>query len=246
RWRHPVRGLLPPAEFIPLIENTGMIRPLTLYVLRKSLQQLSEWNAGGLDLSIAVNLSAHSLLDPALTEQIVEIAREADVPLNKLELELTEGSVMIDPRKSLETMKRLSAMGVRFSIDDFGTGYSSLAYLQKLPVSALKVDKSFVLNMSSSESDSMIVQSTIELGRNLGLMVIAEGVEEKTVWEELDRMNCDFAQGYLLSRPVEAEVLTEMLHARKEPPRLEPNGRIPLGEWHHAPVEPKRALPLRT
>ncbi|MDP9233561.1 MAG: EAL domain-containing protein, partial [Actinomycetota bacterium] len=154
RWQHPLRGLLLPAEFIPLIENTGLIRPLTLYVLRESLKQLHKWNLSELDLSIAVNVSAHSLLDPSFARQVADIAGEEDVPLTKLELELTESSVMVDPARSLETMKRLSAIGVRFSIDDFGTGYSSLAYLQKLPVTALKVDKSFVLNMRSSESNT--------------------------------------------------------------------------------------------
>ncbi|MEA2507446.1 MAG: hypothetical protein QOH48_2064 [Actinomycetota bacterium] len=217
RWNHPQRGLLLPVEFIPLIENTGLIRPLTLFVLQEALRQLHDWNKEGLDLSMAVNVSAHSLLDPSFAGQLSDIAAAAGVPLNKIELELTERSVMLDPAKSLETMNRLSKMGVRFSIDDFGTGYSSLAYLQKLPVTALKVDKSFVLNMSTSESNSMIVQSTIELGRNLGLLVVAEGVEDDQVWQELDRMDCDFAQGYLLSRPVEAEVLTGMLHARKTP-----------------------------
>jgi diguanylate cyclase (GGDEF)-like protein len=217
RWNHPLRGLLMPGDFIPLIENTGLIRPLTLFVLEEALKQLAEWNDEGLDLSMAVNVSAHSLLDPLFAGQVAAIASSTGVPLQKIELELTERSVMIDPAKSLETMNQLSQMGVRFSIDDYGTGYSSLAYLQQLPVTSLKVDKSFVLNMSSNESNSVIVQSTIELGRNLGLLVVAEGVEDDRVWQELDRMNCDFAQGYLLSRPVEADVLTEMLHSRKIP-----------------------------
>ncbi|HEX3328017.1 MAG TPA: EAL domain-containing protein, partial [Actinomycetota bacterium] len=233
RWQHPLRGLLMPAEFIPLIENTGLIRPLTLFVLEEALKQLHDWNASGLDLSMAVNISAHSLLDPSFARQVSDIAAGAGVPLTKLELELTESSVMVDPARSMETMNRLSAMGVRFSIDDFGTGYSSLAYLQKLPVTALKVDKSFVLNMRSSEANTMIVQSTIELGRNLGLQVVAEGVEDHAVWLELDRMHCDYAQGYLLSRPVEAKVLTAMLHSRKCP--AEPDRGAPkpaLSRWH--------------
>jgi diguanylate cyclase (GGDEF)-like protein len=217
RWMHPRRGLLMPGDFIPLIENTGLIRPLTLYVIEEALKQLHEWDKEGLDLSMAVNVSAHSLLDPGFVGQISDIAASTAVPLNKIELELTERSVMLDPARSLETMNELSEMGVRFSIDDYGTGYSSLAYLQKLPVTALKVDKSFVLNMSTSESNSMIVQSTIELGRNLGLQIVAEGVEDDGVWQELDRMDCDFAQGYLLSRPVQAEVLTDMLHERRTP-----------------------------
>jgi diguanylate cyclase (GGDEF)-like protein len=246
RWQHPLRGLLLPAEFIPLIENTGLIRPLTLYVLRESLKQLHKWNLSGLDLSIAVNISAHSLLDPSFARQVADIAAAEDVPLTKLELELTESSVMVDPARSLETMKRLSAIGVRFSIDDFGTGYSSLSYLQKLPVTALKVDKSFVLNMRSSESNTMIVQSTIELGRNLGLQVVAEGVEDRGVWQELDRMHCDYAQGYLLSRPVEAHVLTAMLHSHKSPQGpSEPSAKPPLSRWHRNRQHvPERSLGL--
>jgi diguanylate cyclase (GGDEF)-like protein len=235
RWQHPLRGLLLPAEFIPLVENTGLIRPLTLFVLEESLKQLEEWNREGLDLSIAVNVSAHSLLDPSFATQVSDIAASAGVELSKLELELTESSVMVDPVRSLDTMNLLSEMGVSFSIDDFGTGYSSLAYLQKLPVAALKVDKSFVLNMQSSEANTMIVQSTIELGRNLGLLVVAEGVEDSGVWKELDRMNCDYAQGFLLSRPVEANELTEMLHARKSPSAPgKPPAKLALSRWHRS------------
>jgi diguanylate cyclase (GGDEF)-like protein len=248
RWRHPLRGLLMPGEFIPLIENTGLIRPLTLFVLEDALKQLHEWNLAGLDLSMAVNVSAHSLLDPSFAQQVADIAASVDVPLTKLELELTERSVMIDPMKSLETMNELSEMGVRFSIDDYGTGYSSLAYLQKLPVTALKVDKSFVLNMRTSEANSMIVQSTIELGRNLGLLVVAEGVEDDDVWQELERMNCDFAQGFHLSRPVEATVLTEMLHARKLPATHSVPPEKPRGPARRSrsPKDSKKPLALPT
>jgi EAL domain-containing protein (putative c-di-GMP-specific phosphodiesterase class I) len=211
------------------------------------LKQLHEWNKDGLDLSMAVNVSAHSLLDPAFVGQISDIAASTAVPLNKIELELTERSVMLDPARSLETMNQLSEMGVRFSIDDYGTGYSSLAYLQKLPVTALKVDKSFVLNMSTSESNSMIVQSTIELGRNLGLQIVAEGVEDDGVWQELDRMDCDFAQGYLLSRPVQAEVLTEMLHERRTPrSKQRPSDGIPRPHRRSAVKDQKKAVVLPT
>ncbi|MEA2510367.1 MAG: hypothetical protein QOG21_2449 [Actinomycetota bacterium] len=245
RWQHPLRGLLLPGEFIPLIENTGLIKPLTLYVLEESLKQLHRWSQEGLDLSIAVNVSAHSLLDPSFADQVSDIAASTGVLLDRLELELTESSVMADPVKSLETMNRLAELGVRFSIDDYGTGYSSLAYLQKLPVAALKVDKSFVLNMRSSESNTMIVQSTIELGRNLGLLVVAEGVEDDGVWQELDRMNCDYAQGYHLSRPVEASVLTEMLHARKVPARPSESPAKPaLTRWHQSPSVTEKQLGL--
>jgi diguanylate cyclase (GGDEF)-like protein len=246
RWQHPLRGLLLPGEFIPLVENTGLIRPLTLYVLEESLKQVHKWNAEGLNLSIAVNVSAHSLLDPSFATQVADIAASTGVNLDKLELELTESSVMADPLKSLETMNKLAEWGVRFSIDDYGTGYSSLAYLQKLPVAALKVDKSFVLNMRSSEANAMIVQSTIELGRNLGLLVVAEGVEDDGVWEELDRMNCDYAQGYLLSRPVEASVLTQMLHDRKITTRTaEPPVKPALTRWHPSPSVQEKQVGLR-
>jgi diguanylate cyclase (GGDEF)-like protein len=245
RWQHPLRGLLLPSEFIPLVENTGLIRPLTLFVLKEALKQLHDWNLSGLDLSMAVNVSAHSLLDPSFSRQVADIVADAGVDPNKLELELTESSMMLDPARSLETMTTLSKTGVRFSIDDYGTGYSSLAYLQKLPVTALKVDKSFVLNMRTSESNTMIVQSTIELGRNLGLMVVAEGVEDSSVWQELDRMKCDYAQGYLLSRPVEAAVLTEMLHDRKSAPV--PTGaaeKVALTRWHRSRDVPNKSLGL--
>jgi EAL domain-containing protein (putative c-di-GMP-specific phosphodiesterase class I) len=246
RWQHPTRGLLLPSEFIPLIENTGLIRPLTLFVLKESLKQLREWQRAGLDLTLAVNVSVHSLLDPSFARQVADIAASSGVAAEKLELELTESSVMLDPARSLETMNTLSDIGVRFSIDDYGTGYSSLAYLQKLPVTALKVDKSFVLNMRSSQSNTMIVQSTIELGRNLGLLVVAEGVEDDAVWRQLERMHCDFAQGYLLSRPVEARVLTEMLTARRKspPPPSQPPTKPGLSRWQRSREASKRSLGL--
>jgi EAL domain-containing protein (putative c-di-GMP-specific phosphodiesterase class I) len=207
RWQHPERGLLYPDEFIPLAQHTGLIRPLTLKVLQLALTQCRSWRDEGLELSVAVNLAMRNLLDAQLPDEVVRMLASLKLPADVLELEITESTIMADPMRALAVLERLSQLGVRLAIDDFGTGYSSLGYLKRLPVDEIKIDKSFVLNMSGDENDAAIVRSTIDLGRNLGLEVVAEGVESAEVWDRLADLGCNVAQGYFLSRPKPADEL---------------------------------------
>lgn len=202
RWKHPQRGILPPDQFIRLAEQTGLIKPLTLWVLHSALRQCLAWHREGIELSVAVNLSARNLLDPKLPDQIAEIFKSCAITVDCLELEITESIIMVDPPRAMEVLTRLSKMGIRLSIDDFGTGYSSLSYLKKLPVNAIKIDKSFVLKMATNKDDAVIVGSTIDLAHNLSLKVVAEGVEDLVTWDQLTAMGCDTAQGYYMSRPI--------------------------------------------
>ena len=214
RWQHPERGLVFPDEFIPLAERTGLIRELTLCVLDAALRQARTWQDLGLDLSVSVNLSARDLLDIELPEAIRGLLAKHQVGGDRLELEITESIILADPMRARVVLCRLSEMGIRLAVDDFGTGYSSLAYLKRLPVGEIKIDRSFVMNMELDENDAVIVRSTIDLGRNLGLSVVAEGVESAEIWSDLARLDCDFAQGYFLSRPLPGAALTEWLRAR--------------------------------
>ena len=216
RWSHPVRGLVPPDEFIPLAQKTGVIVPLTFFVLNEAVRQCRTWQLEGLDLCVGVNLSARNLLDVHLPDTVGELLTRWEVPPSLLELEITESTILADPIRAMHVLSRLSGMGVRLAIDDFGTGYSSLAYLKRLPVDELKIDKSFVQGMEDDENDAVIVRSTIDLGRNLGLRVVAEGVESAEAWRQLVGLGCDVAQGYYLSRPVPASELAAWLRARRE------------------------------
>jgi diguanylate cyclase (GGDEF)-like protein/PAS domain S-box-containing protein len=208
RWKHPHRGMIPPDEFIPLAERSGLIRPLTQWVLSTALDQIRQWDQAGFQLSVAVNLSARNLLDAQLPDHLDELLRGTGARPNRLELEITESTIMTDPVRALDILTRLHGMGVPLAIDDFGTGYSSLGYLKRLPVSAVKVDKSFVKNMEANDNDAVIVRSTIELAHNLGLQVIAEGVETSYLWDRLAGLGCDAAQGYYISQPVPADALS--------------------------------------
>ena len=214
RWHHPGRGIVPPDEFIPLAEQTGVIKPLTAWVLDHALAQCRAWCDSGLDLTVAVNLSVRNLLDIHLPEAIGELLRKHELPPAKLELEITESSIVADQVRALDVLGRLDEMGIGLSVDDFGTGYSSLAYLKDLPVRELKIDRKFVNNMTEDGDDAFIVRSTIDLGRNLGLRVVAEGVETQAVWDQLAELGCDTAQGYFLSRPLPAADLTGWLLER--------------------------------
>jgi diguanylate cyclase (GGDEF)-like protein len=214
RWQHPVHGMIPPSDFIPLAERTGTIRDLTWRVLRMALQQNASWMAEGIELPVAVNISARCLLDPELPSRVAELLAQAGVPARLLELELTESTVMADPDLALSILQALDAQGIRLAIDDFGTGYSSMAYLKKLPVHELKIDRTFVTRMDQDVSDAAIVRSSLELARNLSLEVVAEGVETPEVWERLTDLGCDVAQGYYLQRPIPAEELTKWLALR--------------------------------
>jgi len=209
RWDHPVRGNITPEEIIPVAEQTGLIKLLTLWVLERAIRQTAEWRRRGLDIHVAVNLSVWNLHDPDLERQIAHSLDQWELPPERLVLEITESATMADPHHALETLLRLDAMGMRLSIDDFGTGFSSLAYLKKFPVDELKIDKSFVIDTFVDENDAVIVRSTIDLAHNLGLEVVAEGVEEKDVFDMLYVLGCDIAQGHYFSRPLAPAELFE-------------------------------------
>jgi diguanylate cyclase (GGDEF)-like protein len=218
RWQHPERGLLFPDEFVPLAERTGLIKDLTVAVLDASLRQLRDWQEEGLELRVSVNLSARDLLDVELPETVARLLERYAIPPRRLELEITESVILADPMRARLVLNRLSEMGVDLAIDDFGSGYSSLAYLKRLPVRQIKIDRSFVMNMERDDNDAVIVRSTIDLGRNLGLLVVAEGVESEAIWSDLARLDCDLAQGYYLSRPIPAELLAEWIRQRAVDP----------------------------
>jgi len=211
RWQRPEHGLVPPGDFIPLAESTGLIKQISAYVLDTALRQLRGWLDAGLDLTVAVNLSARNLLEGDLPEHVADLLLRRGVPAERLILEITESTIMEDPQHALAVLTRLSEMGVRLAIDDFGVGYSSLSYLKRLPVNEIKIDRSFVANMDSEEGDAFIVRSTIDLGRNLGMHVVAEGVETETVWDELTALGCDYAQGWYLGKPMPAAELSAWL-----------------------------------
>lgn len=205
RWQHPQMGLLYPDRFVPLAERTGLIHPLSLWVLQAALEQCRAWRDDGMDIPVAVNLSARNLHDHQLADRIIDLLKAYQLAPGSLEVEITESFIMADAAHALQVLTRLNEMGIRVHIDDFGTGYSSLGYLKRLPVDGIKIDKSFVLHMAVDENDSAIVRSTIELGHNLGLKVIAEGVESREILDRLRQWHCDGAQGYYISRPVPAE-----------------------------------------
>jgi len=204
RWHHPQRGLLYPGEFIPVAEHTSLIRPVTIHLLERALDQISDWEREGRGLSVAVNLSAQILLDLGLPAEIGKMLSRVGAPPERLELEVTESAIMYDPRRTKRVLDELHEMGLKVAIDDFGTGYSSLVSLRNLPISTIKIDKSFVMGMAHDPNDAAIVKSTAQLGSNLGLTVVAEGVETPAAWNELERLGCDYAQGYYLSKPLDS------------------------------------------
>jgi diguanylate cyclase (GGDEF)-like protein len=211
RWHHPERGLLSPDEFIPLAERSNLLRPMTLYLLDSALRQCNAWRTRGLEVSVAVNLSMQNLIDLRLPNDLARLLTSWRLPPGSLELEITESTIMSDHRRAMTILTRLNKMGVTLTVDDFGTGYSSLAYLQSLPVSSIKIDKSFVLKMGEDPGNATIVQSTIDLGHNLGLKVVAEGVEDVESFNKLGELGCDYAQGYFFSRPLSPEKATVWL-----------------------------------
>jgi len=207
RWEHPERGMVSPDEFIPLAEQSGTINVLTERVLDAGLRQQHDWARAGVKLVLAVNLSARNLQDSQLPDKIAALLRTWSIQPQWLELEITESAIMIDPVHALKILTALHVMGIRLTIDDYGTGYSSLAYLRRLPVNELKIDRSFVKDMATDESSAMIVRSTIDLGHNLGLRVVAEGVENLATLEMLKSLGCNAAQGHYLSKPLPADEL---------------------------------------
>jgi len=211
RWEHPTRGLVAPDEFITVAEHTGLIGPLTEYVLGEALANVRAWRDRGWELSVAVNLSARSLMDLALPGTVAALLDSTGVEGRHLEVEITETSAMADPIRAGEVLRSLARLGVGSAVDDYGTGYSSLSYLRSLPIGALKIDRSFVSHMLEDEGSHIIVRSTIELAHNLGLTVVAEGVEDAATYSALADMGCDLAQGYHISRPLPAAAVEPFL-----------------------------------
>jgi predicted signal transduction protein with EAL and GGDEF domain len=205
RWEHPKHGLIAPDEFVPLAEPTGLIEPLTAYALDHALRQCRVWLDEGLQVGVAVNVSVRNLYENGFARKVARHLALARVPAHLLTVEITEGTVMADPVRAATALDELHAMGVRISIDDFGTGYSSLVHLKRLPVDYIKIDKSFVMNME--EEGDAIVRSTIDLAHNLGLQVVAEGVETRAHWDRLAELGCDYGQGYFIARPAPPETL---------------------------------------
>ena len=212
RWGHPSHGLLPPDDFIPSAEQTNLIQPLTAWVLNEAIGQVHAWAKAGIDIGVSVNLSARNLLDDEFPETVAQLLRTWQVPPEKLSLEITERTIIATEAE--ETLKRLHAIGVEISVDDFGTGYSSLTYLKRLPVREIKIDKSFVIDMATNWDGAAIVRSTIDLGHNLGLRVVAEGVEDERAEDLLRQYGCDFIQGFYVSRPAAPAPLGPWLRSR--------------------------------
>jgi EAL domain-containing protein (putative c-di-GMP-specific phosphodiesterase class I) len=205
RWNHSLHGIIPPEEFIPLAEQSGMISELTWWVLELALRQTRQWHDQGWSLGVSVNIAARTLLEVDLLDRLTRMVAAAGVEAQWLTLELTESSIMSDPARSGKVLAALGDFGVRLAIDDFGTGYSSLTRLKQLPIHVVKIDKSFVMSMSVDDGDRAIVRSTIDLARNLGHTVVAEGVEDRATWDQLSALGCDWAQGFYLARPMTAQ-----------------------------------------
>ena len=210
RWPHPTRGLLMPNDFIP-VADAGPTRILTRWVLHEAIRQHRHWKDLGLHLHITVNLFPQTLHDQPMVEDVRKLLTRYDVDPGSLTLEITETAIMAEPEGALETLRRLRNFGVRISIDDFGTGNSSLLYLKRLPVDELKIDKSFILDMASEDDDTLIARAVIDLGHNLGVKVIAEGVQSQETWNMLQSIGCDYLQGFYVSEPLPADELTRWM-----------------------------------
>jgi diguanylate cyclase (GGDEF)-like protein len=217
RWQHPQRGMVPPTQFIPFAEQTGFIRKLSMWMVERTARIWRELHNSGLTLKISVNLSTRDLLDQDLPAKLERIIKQHGVHPGALVLEITESATMDDPDRALQTLASLHRLGLRLSIDDFGTGYSSLAYLKRLPVDELKIDKSFVMKMESDLDDAKIVRSTIDLAHNLGLSVVAEGIENEQTWKLLGGLKCDEAQGYFIARPMHADQFFDWVRGWQTP-----------------------------
>ena len=222
RWQHPQHGLLYPAAFVGLAERTALMRPLTSWVLREAVRQVAVWRRAGWDVSVAVNIPPRTLLDDDLCAQVVQALADHDMPGEALELEITETAVMVDPVRAAQTLRELRTVGVAVAIDDFGAGYTSLAYLKSLPVHSLKIDRGFVTDLVNSTSDEAVTRSVVTLGHDLGLVVVAEGVETADVQQRLRELGCDEVQGYLLARPMDPDAVQPWLleRARTQQPAV--------------------------
>lgn len=211
RWNHPALGNVPPDQFIPIAERVGLMKQITFFVLHTVLAQLEEWHALGLNIKVAVNLSMRNLSDESLPDDIANALASYNIPPASLILEVTESSMMINPELANATLTTLSELGVQCSIDDFGTGYSSLAYLKSLPAAEIKIDKSFVTDMTTDENDAIIVHATIVMAHNMGYRVVAEGVENAEILELLQILGCDVVQGFYFSKPMPAHAVPEWI-----------------------------------
>jgi EAL domain-containing protein (putative c-di-GMP-specific phosphodiesterase class I) len=228
RWRHPVRGMVSPDVFIPLAEQTGLIRHITQFVVEEAVRQLSEWWAIGLRVQVAINVCARDLYDREFADFLRDRLDHHMVPPRALMVEVTEGVLMADPARAARTLRSLAELGIGVSLDDFGTGYSSLVHLKRLPVSEVKIDRSFVLRMCVQDDDAAIVRSIIELASALGLRVVAEGVETREAWDRLAVYGCDAAQGWYLAKAMPAEVATRWLsdYRRRAEVAVVPNREV--------------------
>ena len=215
RWHHPEHGLVSPEIFISLAEQTGLINQLTYWVLNESISQVAKWHKINKELIVSVNLSVFNFKDSSFIGEICGVLKKHDFPNDKLKLEITESAMMENSLQAIEVLTSLHSMGIKLSIDDYGTGFSSMAYLKELPVDELKIDKSFVIDLDQDESNDAIVRSTIELAHNLGLKVVAEGVETEKVNGMLKKYKCDMAQGFHLSHPILADQLEKLLKSKK-------------------------------
>jgi EAL domain-containing protein (putative c-di-GMP-specific phosphodiesterase class I) len=211
RWLHPELGSIPPDQFIPLAEQTGLIKPFTQWVLKTVCRQYEEWQEMGLALPVSVNLSQKNLQETQLPDQVSELIQAGRVPADRLEFEITESMIMSNPLRATQILTRLNTMGIPLSIDDFGTGYSSLGYLKKLPVQKIKIDKSFIVDRIEDEDDNVIVQAIINMSHSLGLDVVAEGVEDQLTKDRLTALGCDLVQGYHICHPLPAGEMTSWL-----------------------------------
>jgi len=205
RWQHPARGLVPPSEFVPLAEQTGFIRTITQWVLERAVKQCAEWRNRGIPLNVSVNISANDLVNSELPARLSQILEKEGCAAQWITLEVTENAIIGEPGHALKNLERLKRLGCKLALDDYGTGYSSLAYLRRLPLDELKIDKSFTMGMATDASDALIVRSTIELAKKLGLTVVAGGVEDDATLNQLRELGCDAVQGFLLSRPLSAD-----------------------------------------
>ncbi len=212
RWKHPVRGLVTPAHFMPAVERSGLIRPFFAFALATALEQCAAWRAQGIDLRVAVNLSVRNLLDPGLVDVVSDAIERSGITASWLGLEITESMLMVDPERALKSLTRLRNMGVSLSIDDFGTGYSSLAYLARFPFDILKIDKAFVDAASdSAPGGEALIKAIVDIGSGLHLKTVAEGIEQPAQASHMRRLGCDAGQGYLFARPMPADEFTELL-----------------------------------
>jgi len=204
RWNHPQRGFLSPADFVPLAEQTGLIKSLTFWTLNEALLHCKQWDQNGLHMKTAINLSARHLQDKNFPALVIDSLDKWGIGAAQLEMEITESAIMTDPVRAMGIVMQLKEIGIELSLDAFGTGYTSLSHLIKLPVYCIKIDRSFIQGIAKGNHGTAIVRSVIDLAHNLGLKIIAEGVEDKQTWEALETLGCDISQGYYLSQPLPA------------------------------------------